>query len=93
MVRPHASSVDAEPAWGAPTTQEDDVTPELTAQDVLDKEALVKDIITKQDGLRALLQRVTDVQAEGAKLKSDNSTLQTYIDNLTRNNAAMAAPR
>ncbi|GAA5976116.1 hypothetical protein JCM5350_000320 [Sporobolomyces pararoseus] len=95
MSRPHASSVDADNAWGKPITPteptEEDIG--LDASDVVEKERLVKDIISKQDGLRALLQRVSEVQGEATKLKSDNETLQTYIDNLTRNNAMAAGAR
>ncbi|GAA5875190.1 hypothetical protein JCM16303_005040 [Sporobolomyces ruberrimus] len=91
MSRPHASSVDADNAWGKPVTPIEQPGQE-DASDVVEKDKLVKEIISKQDGLRALLQRVTEVQGEGNKLKSDNETLQTYIDNLTRNNA-MAASR
>ncbi|GAA5826216.1 hypothetical protein JCM5353_003851 [Sporobolomyces roseus] len=81
MSRPHASSVDADNAWGKPVTPEP--TGQEDASDVIEKEQLVKDILT-------LLQRVTEVQGEATKLKSDNETLQTYIDNLTRNNAMAA---
>ncbi|KAK4051635.1 hypothetical protein OIV83_002775 [Microbotryomycetes sp. JL201] len=54
---------------------------------VADREKLIDDIVNKQDGLKALLQRITHVQTENSKLKSNNETLQTYIDNLTRANA------
>ncbi|GAA6034642.1 hypothetical protein JCM8097_001094 [Rhodosporidiobolus ruineniae] len=91
MSRPHASSVDADNAWGPPPAAP--VESELSAADVAAKEQLVQDIISKQDGLRALLQRVSEVQGEANKLKSDNETLQTYIDNLTRNNAVAAGAR
>ncbi|GAA6009715.1 hypothetical protein JCM11491_001071 [Sporobolomyces phaffii] len=87
MSRPHASSVDADNAWGKPVTPTDELdrSVQVDASDVVEKERLVKDIVSKQDGLRALLQRVGEVQGEATKLKSDNETLQTYIDNLTRN--------
>ncbi|GAA5907197.1 uncharacterized protein JCM6883_006175 [Sporobolomyces salmoneus] len=92
MSRPHANSVDADNAWGKPITSTEEQGEDigLDASDVIEKEKLVKDIISKQDGLRALLQRVSEVQGEATKLKSDNETLQTYIDNLTRNNAMAA---
>ncbi|KAK4056455.1 hypothetical protein OIO90_002598 [Microbotryomycetes sp. JL221] len=57
------------------------------ADTMAEKERMIADIVTKQDGLKALLQRVQHVQNESAKLKSNNETLQTYIDNLTRANA------
>ncbi|BGP20279.1 hypothetical protein JCM10213v2_008416, partial [Rhodosporidiobolus nylandii] len=84
MSRQHASSVDADNAWGPPP-QPVEVEDSFSAADVAAKEELVKEIVSKQEGLRALLQRVTEVQGEANKLKSDNETLQTYIDNLTRN--------
>ncbi|GAA6059909.1 hypothetical protein JCM10212_005292 [Sporobolomyces blumeae] len=95
MSRPHASSVDADNAWGAPIAGSlDQDSPReadaVDASDVVEKDRLVKEIVSKQDGLRALLQRVTEVQGEATKLRSDNETLQTYIDNLTRNNAMAA---
>ncbi|GAA6013455.1 hypothetical protein JCM10207_008853 [Rhodosporidiobolus poonsookiae] len=92
MSRPHASSVDADNAWGPPSAAVE-VDDSFSAADVAEKEQLVQDIISKQDGLRALLQRVTEVQGEATKLKSENETLQTYIDNLTRNNAMAAGAR
>lgn len=55
---------------------------------VLAKETLVKDIVQTQQGLAALLNRVAVVQGESTKLKESNAVLQTYIDNLTRTNAA-----
>ncbi|GAA5845776.1 hypothetical protein JCM3766R1_000313 [Sporobolomyces carnicolor] len=91
MSRPHSSSVDADNAWGKPLAISsnngdlDRAGSDVDASDVVEKDRLVKDIVSKQDGLRALLQRVEQVQREGTKLKSDNETLQTYIDNLTRN--------
>ncbi|GAA5930483.1 Slo1p [Sporobolomyces koalae] len=93
MSRPHSSSVDADNAWGKPVTPTSEpATLEretFDASDVVEKERLVRDILSKQDGLRALLQRVSEVQGEATKLKSDNETLQTYIDNLTRNKYVM----
>ncbi|GAA6055013.1 DUF2205 domain protein [Rhodotorula toruloides] len=92
MSRPHASSVDADNAWGPPPEA---AQPEeaFSAADVQAKEQIILEIINKQDGLRALLQRIGEVQGEANKLKSENETLQTYIDNLTRTNAAAGASR
>ncbi|KAI5479825.1 hypothetical protein MNV49_002637 [Pseudohyphozyma bogoriensis] len=81
------SSYDEGNAWGAPPPEPE---VEIDAAGVVEKERLVKEIITMQEGLKALLDRVTDVQEESAKLKAGNETLQTYIDNLTRNNAMAA---
>ncbi|KWU45512.1 hypothetical protein RHOSPDRAFT_32814 [Rhodotorula sp. JG-1b] len=89
------SSGDADDPW-APTPvsqppQPGTDTDEVSPADIQAKEQLVKSITSKQEGLRALLQRVNQVQGEANKLKSGNETLQTYIDNLTRNNAMAAA--
>ncbi|SCV74791.1 BQ2448_7820 [Microbotryum intermedium] len=63
---------------------------ELDPVEIQEKERLVKDFTTRQDGLKALLERISSVQKETNKIKSGNETLQTYIDNLTRNNAQAA---
>ncbi|GAA5932815.1 hypothetical protein JCM3775_002243 [Rhodotorula graminis] len=89
MSRPHASSVDADNAWGPPPALAQPAE-SFSAADVAEKEALVQEIVNRQDGLRALLQRVGEVQGEAEKLKAENATLQTYIDNLTRTNAVAA---
>ncbi|TKA53818.1 hypothetical protein B0A53_03608 [Rhodotorula sp. CCFEE 5036] len=90
------SSVDADDPWApAPVAQppqpDTDAEDSISPADIQAKEQLVKSITSKQEGLRALLQRVNQVQGEADKLKSGNETLQTYIDNLTRNNAMAAA--
>ncbi|GAA5820269.1 hypothetical protein JCM3770_002446 [Rhodotorula araucariae] len=89
MSRPHASSLDDGNAWGPPPALAPPEEP-FSAADVAAKELIVSDILSKQDGLRALLHRVGQVQGEANKLKSENETLQTYIDNLTRTNAVAA---
>lgn len=129
MSRPHASSVDADNAWGKPVTPIEQPGQE-DASDVVEKDKLVKyvlslsvspwssplDLHIQGNHLEtgwsersvnfpflppltsarpftlslclsrvilisarstALLQRVTEVQGEGNKLKSDNETLQT----------------
>ncbi|GAA5876474.1 hypothetical protein JCM3774_003787 [Rhodotorula dairenensis] len=91
MSRAHASSVDADNAWGQPQYESSPQPQPIEPADIVAKELVVKTIAGKQEGLRALLQRVNQVQAEADKLKSGNETLQTYIDNLTRNNAMAAA--
>ncbi|POY75472.1 hypothetical protein BMF94_1374 [Rhodotorula taiwanensis] len=89
--------MDADNAWGAPPPPTSPppaaalAQPDLSPADIQAKQDLVKNITNKQEGLRALLQRVNEVQAEADKLRSGNETLQTYIDNLTRNNAMAAA--
>jgi len=52
-------------------------------KDAIKKEQVIKDILATQEDLRALLSRAEAVQGEVDKLASGNSTLQTYIDNLT----------
>ncbi|BGP58280.1 hypothetical protein JCM8202_000958 [Rhodotorula sphaerocarpa] len=98
--RGRADSVDADNAWGPPSAQfagssarEDaaEADAAISPADIHAKEQLVSEITNKQEGLRALLDRVNEVQGEADKLKSGNETLQTYIDNLTRNNAVAAA--
>ncbi|SGY81520.1 BQ5605_C009g05503 [Microbotryum silenes-dioicae] len=102
MSRPHASSVDAQDPWGAGDiasplhstrtveAQPEDDDDELDPAEIQEKERLVKDFTTKQDGLKALMERISSVNKETQKIKSGNETLQTYIDNLTRNNAQAA---
>ena len=41
-----------------------------------------------QDGLRALLSRVTSVKEDCTKAEADNEMLQTYIDSVTKSLAA-----
>ncbi|SCZ98035.1 BZ3500_MvSof-1268-A1-R1_Chr3-3g06533 [Microbotryum saponariae] len=100
MSRPHASSVDAQDPWGAGdiasplsstrTAEAQDDDDELDPAEIQEKERLVKDFTTKQDGLKALMERISSVNKETQEIKSGNETLQTYIDNLTRNNAQAA---
>ncbi|GAA95987.1 uncharacterized protein L969DRAFT_19691 [Mixia osmundae IAM 14324] len=66
----------------------DDPTQSLSS--VVEREGLIKEIQDLQDGLRALLSRVDGVTDECNKLKASNDTLQTYIDNLTRNSVLIA---
>lgn len=90
MSRLRSDSTAFDPSsWGgaAPAPEPE---PEIDQASVLKKEQIVRDIIVMQEGLRALLERVESVQAEGTKLKTGNETLQTYIDNLTRTNALAA---
>jgi hypothetical protein len=74
-------------AWGAPSppaatsaTSTSSGLPSI--QSTLAKERTIKDIIQLRDGLRGLLVRVTEVEAETDKLRKDNEFLGTYIDNL-----------
>ncbi|PWN53982.1 hypothetical protein IE53DRAFT_383509 [Violaceomyces palustris] len=67
-------------AWTAET--------EISANDIVEKEKLIREILAMQDGLRALLQRVSKVKQECEKAESDNEMLQTYIDSVTKSLAA-----
>merc|ERR1712093_596266 len=66
-------------------TRQDDL------QTVLEKEKVIKDIMTTQEGLRALLDRINEVTDDIKKLSEENATLQIYLDNMTRNTAMLAA--
>jgi len=48
----------------------------------VEKERIIKDIVTLRDGLRGLMVRVTEVENENERLKKDNEMLGVYIDNL-----------
>ncbi|KAL9936072.1 hypothetical protein V8E36_004914 [Tilletia maclaganii] len=70
-------------AWTAET--------EPTAGEVIEKENLVKEITAVQDSLRALLTRVNTVKDDCAKAESENETLQTYVESVTKSLAASSA--
>ncbi len=63
--------------WAAPAS-----TPIPTVESALEKERIIKDIVSLRDGLRGLLVRVTEVEGETEKLGRDNEMLAVYIDNL-----------
>jgi len=65
-------------------------TEEIDPSSIVEKEAVIKEILNIQEGLRALLERVEEVDVECDKMKGSNEILQTYIDNLTRNNVRSA---
>lgn len=69
---------DASP-WGASPT---DSSAEPTVESALEKEKIIKDIITLRDGLRGLLVRITEVEGDNDKLKRENEMLATYVENL-----------
>ncbi|WWD21722.1 hypothetical protein CI109_106209 [Kwoniella shandongensis] len=80
---------DAQP-WAVPTST--DIS-EPTVESALEKERVIKDIITLRDGLRGLLVRITEVDGENEKLTKDNEMLSVYIDNLTRNSVVAAGTK
>ncbi|WVR04831.1 hypothetical protein IAU60_001843 [Kwoniella sp. DSM 27419] len=80
-------STDVDAPWSTP----DIVTaPEPSVESALEKERIIKDILSSRDGLRGLLVRVTETDAENEKLKKDNEMLGVYIDNLMRNSVVAA---
>ncbi|KAE8249192.1 hypothetical protein A4X13_0g5307 [Tilletia indica] len=70
-------------AWTAET--------EPTAGEVIEKENLLKDVLAMQDSLRALLTRVTTVKEDCTKAESENETLQTYVESVTKS-LAISSP-
>ncbi len=48
------------------------------------------EIMAMQDGLRALISRVSTVKDDCKKAEADNEMLQTYIDSVTKSLAAKA---
>ena len=48
--------------WAAPAPE---TSPEITVESALEKERVIKDIVTLRDGLRGLMVRITEV--EGAR--------------------------
>ncbi|WWC86655.1 uncharacterized protein L201_001532 [Kwoniella dendrophila CBS 6074] len=77
-------------SWSSSAVEE---TPEPTVESALEKEKIIKDILTLRDGLRGLLVRVTEVEGENEKLSKDNEMLSLYIDNLTRNSVVAAGKK
>jgi hypothetical protein len=73
-------SLSDQSAWGT------DLSPqpleEPTVETALEKEKLIKDIVSLRDGLRGLLVRAHEVEGETEKLAKDNEMLGLYIDNL-----------
>jgi len=67
-------------AWGSVA----DVPTGDVVKDAIKKEQVIKDIAAAQEDLRIMLSRIQTVQTDIDKLKSDNATLQMYIDNLTK---------
>ncbi|PWN39744.1 hypothetical protein IE81DRAFT_280399, partial [Ceraceosorus guamensis] len=67
-------------AWGATT--------EVSAEEIVEKSRLVREIQNQQSSLKALLARVMAVKADCTKAEADNEMLQTYIDSVTKSLAA-----
>lgn len=74
---------DIQGAWGAPAAPAAQAADgDVSVADAIQKEKMIKDCLNLRDGLRGLLVRITEVQAEADKLAKDNEFLGTYIDNL-----------
>ncbi|PVG03437.1 hypothetical protein CPB86DRAFT_367400 [Serendipita vermifera] len=67
-------------AWGSVSQ----AAPGDILRDAMRKEAIIKEIVSAQEDLRALLGRVQSVQEEVDKLLSGNEMLQVYIENLSK---------
>ncbi|TEB39936.1 hypothetical protein FA13DRAFT_1784585 [Coprinellus micaceus] len=64
--------------WGITSPKSGDIV-----ANALKKEKVLKEILSYQEDLRAMLAKVDTTQKEVDKLVSGNETLQMYIDNLT----------
>lgn len=53
-------------------------------KEALKKEQLIKEVLTAQADLRALVDRVDKTQSQIDKLSSNNVMLATYVDNLSK---------
>jgi hypothetical protein len=69
-------------AWGSALPADSPTSAEPSIETALQKEKIIKDILTLRDGLRGLMVRVTEVEGETEKLAKDNDMLSVYIDNL-----------
>ena len=67
--------------WAAPAVTAEP-TSEPSIAETLEKERVIKDIISLRDGLRSLLVRVHQTEGDNERLKKDNEMLSVYIDNL-----------
>ncbi|WRT64538.1 uncharacterized protein IL334_001470 [Kwoniella shivajii] len=76
--------------WSTPSAG---ALPEPTVESALEKEKVIKDILSLRDGLRGLLVRITEVETDNEKLNKDNEMLSVYIDNLTRNSVVAAGAK
>ncbi|KAG0149268.1 hypothetical protein CROQUDRAFT_653841 [Cronartium quercuum f. sp. fusiforme G11] len=60
---------------------------------VLAKDDLIREICSLQGSLKELSERVDKVQGECDRKKADNETLQTYVNNLTRQNMLITSAK
>lgn len=66
--------------WGASPVSTPIEEPSVAS--AVAKEHTIKDIVSLRDGLRGLLVRVTEVEAENEKLGKENEMLAQYMENL-----------
>lgn len=71
---------DSASPWSAPAPTIPDSEPSVAS--ALEKEQVIKDIVSLRDGLRGLMVRITEVEGENERLHKDNEMLAVYIDNL-----------
>ncbi|EGG13136.1 uncharacterized protein MELLADRAFT_73819 [Melampsora larici-populina 98AG31] len=57
------------------------------------KDELIREINSLQGSFQELSERVDKVQAECDRKKADNETLQTYVNNLTRQNMLITSAK
>lgn len=81
MSNPAAFPEDASSPWSTQPPPADP-SPEPGIESALEKERIVKDILSLRDGLRGLILRVLEVEGENERLGRDNEMLGVYIDNL-----------
>ncbi|OWZ34113.1 hypothetical protein C351_02266 [Cryptococcus neoformans c8] len=83
-----SSFAEGEPEpWATPIAT---LAPEPTVESALEKEKVIKDILSLRDGLRGLMVRLSEVEEENDKLAKENETLSLYVENLTRNSVVAA---
>jgi len=66
----------------SPTAQHSSLDPDMSPDEVEEKERLIAQVLELQNTLDDLSQRVDSVKEENLKLKSENQVLGQYIENL-----------
>ncbi|MBW0462723.1 hypothetical protein O181_002438 [Austropuccinia psidii MF-1] len=59
----------------------------------MQRSTLIKKITTLQDDLKTVLERIDEVQVECDRKKAENEMLQTYVNNLTRQNMLITSSK
>ncbi|PLW07080.1 hypothetical protein PCANC_24274 [Puccinia coronata f. sp. avenae] len=73
-------------AQGQPPNEESEVDDNEAALAAAQREKLIKEIIGLQQNLKGVLEEIKKVEGEFEKKKAENEMLQTYVNNLTRQN-------